>query len=490
MKKTTRLAIFALALCAAIPSFAQQRKANQDCISSNTDIPAMQANANLSNTPEVKATVNPNDEKPNAAKPEQKVKASVYGFVRNYFNYDSRQTYYVCGGEYNMMPLDEDWNITPAEAEATGLERYDLNDVPQFHLLSLTTRIGLNLSGPGIWGAHSSSGKIEGDFAGFSTTNTVFRVRQAWAKLNWEKSELLVGQTWHPLSGDIMPEVLGMAAGAPFRCHSRTPQVRYIFTSGKLGFTAAAISQLQYMNNGPSWDKDNSKWTSTNSTSFAYNAVLPELFLGLNYKDDKIYAQLGADYQMLRPRTWGFQNVAGTDYKVSVNETVQSITPTVYFQYTDGLFALKFRSLLAQNTSHLNQLVGYAVTGENPDGSWNYKPMEATISYLNLAYGKKIRADLFFGYMQNLGCSEDILNSSAANIFMKGGSKYTNIQNMWRVCPGISYNTKAFNIGLEYELTGVGYGDKTKMQSNGTFKSEDVHNVLGSRICALVKYNF
>jgi len=437
---------------------------------------------------------NPKDEKDKAKAPDKKASAQLYGFVRNYACYDSRQTYYVCGGEYNMMPLDESWNMSEAAAEANSLDRYDLNDVDQFHFLALTTRIGLNLTGPGIWGAKSSNGKIEGDFAGFGTNNSVFRIRQAWAQLNWEHGQLLAGQTWHPLSGDIMPEVLGMAAGAPFRCHSRTPQLRYIYTNGNFGFTLAALSQLQYMNNGPSGTFDAKKgatWSSTNSTSFAYNAVLPELFLGLNFKNDKIYAQVGVDAQLLRPRTWGVQKVDDTTfYKVNVDETLLSVTPTVYFQYTEGNFAVKFRSLLAQNTSHLNQLVGYAVTSENADGSWNYKPMQATISYLNFAYGKKIRYDLFFGYMQNLGCSEDILNSDAKYIFMKGGDKYINIQNMWRIAPSISYNTKAFNIGIEYELTGVGYGNKGTMNANGTFDKDNTHEVLGHRICGLIKYNF
>ena len=433
------------------------------------------------------AQTNPKEEKDKAKAPEPKVSAKLYGFVRNYFNYDSRQTYYVVGGEYNMIPKDESWS-TPDE---NNPNRFDQNAIPQFHLMAITTRVGLNLTGPGILGATSSQGKIEADFGGFSTTNTVLRIRHAYCKLNWDKegdnSELLVGQTWHPLSGDIMPEVLGMAAGAPFRPHSRTPQVRYQYYHGNFGVTASALSQVQYMNNGPSWD--GSKWTSTNSTSFAYNAILPEFFLGLNYKSSKVYAQLGIDYQTLRPRTYGF---VGTD-KVAVDETLNSFTPTLYFQYTEGLFALKFRSLLAQNTSHLNQLVGYGVTNFDPlTGVWEYTPMQASISYLNLAYGKKVRANIFLGYQENLGLAGNkslaTLADGSANIYSKGN--YTNVQSIWRICPGVSYNTKAFNIGIEYELTGVAYGNKNAMNPNGTFDAENTHEVLGHRICALVKYNF
>lgn len=435
------------------------------------------------------AQTNPKEEKDKAKAPEKKVQAQLYGFVRNYGNYDSRQTYYVIGGEYNMIPKDNLWNVD----DPNNPDRYDLNAVPQFHLEALTTRVGLNLTGPGIWGATSSAGKIEGDFGGFGTNNSIFRIRQAWCKLNWIKEEsqnnheVLVGQTWHPLSGDIMPEVLGMAAGAPFRPHSRTPMVRYQYLhhSG-LTLMASAMSQLQYMNNGPSWS--NGEWTSTASTQFAYQALLPEFFLGIGYKSEHFYTQVGLDYQRLRPRTFGI-NSEGT--KVHVDESVNSFTPTIYAQFTPGKLAIKFRTLLAQNTSQVNQLVGYGVTGIAADGyTWEYTPMQASISYLNIAYGKKWRANLFLGYQENLGLADgkELVAVDGANLYSKGN--YTNIQSIWRVCPGVSYNAKAFNIGLEYELTGVAYGDKSKMQPNGTYLPEDTHEVLGHRVCALVKYNF
>lgn len=430
----------------------------------------------------------------------QKVKVTPYGFVRNYFNYDSRATYTVCGGEYNMQPLDESWNMSETEAAASGLERVDLNANPQAHLLALTTRIGLNLQGPDVWGA-ATSGKIEGDFAGFSTTNNVFRIRHAYLKLNWadqeanQSQELLVGQTWHPLVGEIMPEVLGMAAGAPFRPHSRTPQARFIHYFGNLGYTVAAVYQLQYMNQGP---QDNGgSWGRTNSTSFANNAVVPEMFVGVNYKSNGLYLQLGGDFQTIRPRTYGYATGLDlNDYKVDVDETVFSFTPTLYAQYTQGRFAVKARTMLAENTSHLNMLMsGYAVTAMNADGSWEYTPLRNSTSYINFAYTlgkeKRYRADLFFGYMKNLGLADANASivakgdgtANANYVYCKGN--YTNINSFFRVAPSISYNLKHFNVGLEYEYNLVSYGT---LQTDGTVSAD--RGVVGHRICALMKYNF
>ena len=220
------------------------------------------------------------------------VTVKPYGFVRNYLNVDTRKTYTVVGGEYNMIPYDEKWNEDKSE---------DLNDVAHAQLQALTTRVGLNLEGPELLGMQSS-GKIEADFGGFGTNNMVLRIRQAFVKLSSKEGnssrEFLVGQTWHPLSGDIMPEVLGMAAGAPFRPHSRTPQVRGIRYWGSFGITAAVLYQLQYMNNGP---KSASDPTSTNSIDFANNALWPEAFIGFNFKQGPWYAQLGCDFQTIKP---------------------------------------------------------------------------------------------------------------------------------------------------------------------------------------------
>lgn len=440
---------------------------------------------------------NANESKSEAKAP-AKVKVTPYGFVRNYFNYDSRATYTVCGGEYHVMPLDESWNVaTDADAEALGITRTDLNATPSAHLLALTTRIGLNLEGPEVWGA-KTSGKIEGDFAGFSTTNSVFRIRHAYAKLNWkndqQSQELLVGQTWHPLVGEIMPEVLGMAAGAPFRPHSRTPQARYIYSNGNLGFTAAAVYQLQYMNQGPNYS--DGKWGRTGSTSFANNAVMPELFLGLNFRNSNFYIQLGADMQRITPRTFG--TITGSDsktYKVDVNESLTCFTPTLYFQYTEGRFAVKARTMLAENTSHLNMIMsGYGVTAQNPDGSWEYTALRNSTSYLNFAYTldkeKHYRADLFFGYMKNLGLTDP--NAQLINDGTKVDANYvycknniTNVNSMFRIAPSISYNLKHFNFGLEYEYNLVTYG---ALQTNGTVSAD--RGVVGHRVCALFKYNF
>lgn len=418
-------------------------------------------------------------EQPAAEQPEQPdrtklpVSIKLYGFVRNYFNVDSRKTYTVVGGEYNMIPYDSKWNEDHTE---------DLNDVPHAQLQALSTRFGLNLSGPDVLG-WSTSGKVEADFGGFGSNNMVLRLRQAFVKLSREHAEILVGQTWHPMSGDIMPEVLGMAAGAPFRPHSRTPQVRAMQSFGAFSYTAALLYQLQYMNNGPTSASDPK---STNSIEFAHNAIWPEAFLGAGFKHGGFYSQVGIDVQVLRPRTHALIDTVTK----KVDETVSSFSPTVYAQYVGGKLSVKFRALLAQNTSHLNQLCGYAVSSINTDGSWNYTPIRNGIGYFNVAYGKTLRGNLFLGYMQNIGATSNLhdFGEKKYRIYMKGGENFTHLDAIFRIAPSLSYNVKAFNIGIEYEWTACNYGD---IAPNGSIEhNENLHQVVNHRICALMKYNF
>lgn len=439
----------------------------------------------------------------------QKVSIKPYGFVRNYLVFDSRRAVTVCGGDYIMIPYDEDWNI-PEDAVTGAVlpdgseERFDRNATPQSHFQALSSRIGVELHGPQLLGANSS-GKFEGDFAGFGTNNTVLRLRLAYVRLEWEcgrgdacgeanspagsssnreattcsvRHSLLIGQDWHPLSGNIMPEVLGMAAGAPFRPHSRTPQVRYELEHGMLRLMAAAMYQYQFTTPGPAGE----------STQYANESLVPELFLGVGLRNDKLYAQLGADFSSfyVRETMNALPDGTPTAAPYQFHGRVNSLSPTLYFQYAPGLFSLKMRSTLGQNLGHLTMLSGYArVLADGDLSTWHYKPLTNFSTYVDLAYGKRWRTNLLLGYMKNLGLA-DGYSIDAGAIFMKKGIK--NLNSIYRIAPSISFNTKAFNIGMEYEWTAATYGD---LQPDGTVASDDnLRQVSNHRICLLVKYNF
>ena len=135
-----------------------------------------------------------------------------YGFVRNYFTYDSRELIAGTGDLYNYMPRDENWNQTVEEAAVSGVPREDLNDVSTFRFLSFTTRVGVNVVGY-KWRRTEFSGKIEADFyIGLSavgpqlhklTGTAQLRLRQAYMTLGWDS--LRMGKTFR----SVQPHTAG-----------------------------------------------------------------------------------------------------------------------------------------------------------------------------------------------------------------------------------------------------------------------------------------
>ncbi|MBQ8735387.1 MAG: hypothetical protein IJY75_05380 [Bacteroidaceae bacterium] len=399
---------------------------------------------------------------------EKKITFKPYGFIRNYAAFDTRDNLSSNSDQFNMIPKDE------------ALNAYgdDLNEKPDILLLSITTRLGLNITGPEFLGAKTSA-KIESDFAGFGTSNTVLRIRQAYAKMDWEKDNLLVGQAWHPMMGDMMPDVFSLATGAPFTPFSRSPQVRYNRIAGKFTLTATALYQFQYLSYGPN---ANDLKTSTTSIDFARKALIPELYFQAMYKNDNFMAGAGVDILTLKPRT---EYTDPTGVKMLSDELVTSFTPTAFFSYKESNWGIKGRVTYAQNASHLNMLSGYGVTKEKESGEVEYGSLSSVTAWLDITYKQKLKKGtltycLFGGYGKNLGCEDNFVSPSM--MYVRG---YKNIDSFWRVAPSVLYTHNAMQVGLEYEPTTVGYGT---MKADGSV--DKTHSVTNHRICALLKYNF
>ena len=397
-----------------------------------------------------------------------KPSVKLYGFIRNYMDFDTRENLSSNSDQFNMIPKDEYRNDYGD----------DLNQRPDIHLLSITTRLGLNITGPEFLGAKTSA-KIESDFAGFGSNNTVLRIRQAWAKMEWEKHSLLVGQAWHPMMGDMMPDVFSLATGAPFTPFSRTPQARYDYKAGKVTLTATALYQLQYLSYGPN---ANNLESSTTSFEYARKAIIPELYFQAMYKNGGFMAGAGVDILTLKPRTEYSDKLGVT---VQSNELLQSFSPTLFASYKKGNWGIKSRVTYAQNASHLNMLSGYGVTKVKYNHEVEYGNLSSITGWIDVTYKQKLEKGtltwcLFGGYGKNLGCDKDFVNSKM--MYVRG---FKNIDNFWRVAPSVLYTHNAMQVGIEYEPTTVGYGT---MKADGSVDRE--RYVTNHRVCLMMKYNF
>ena len=397
-----------------------------------------------------------------------KPSVKLYGFIRNYMDFDTRENLSSNSDQFNMIPKDENRNDYGD----------DLNQRADIHLLSITTRLGLNITGPEFLGAKTSA-KIESDFAGFGTSNTVLRIRQAWAKMEWEKHSLLVGQAWHPMMGDMMPDVFSLATGAPFTPFSRTPQARYDYKAGKMTLTATALYQLQYLSYGPN---ANDLTSSTTSFEYARKAIIPELYFQAMYKNGGFMAGAGVDILTLKPRT---EFVDDNGVKVQSDELLHSFSPTLFASYKNGNWGIKGRVTYAQNASHLNMLSGYGVTKVKYNHEVEYGNLSSITSWIDVTYKQKLEKGtltwcLFGGYGKNLGCDKDFVNSKM--MYVRG---FKNLDSYWRVAPSVLYTHNAMQVGIEYEPTTAGYGT---MKADGSVDKE--RSVTNHRVCLMMKYNF
>ena len=404
-----------------------------------------------------------------------------YGFIRNYFTFDSRESYSGTADFYNYQPKDVNWNQTEAEAATSGVERQDMNAQSTFRFLSLTTRMGLNIVGY-KWRGTEFSGKIEADFyAGLSTkTSTVdknikethivsgvaqFRLRQAYVALGWDslpilngkdyaRVDLTIGQAWHPMAADLC-DVIALASGAPFGPFNRSPQVRMDARLGKyVTLTAAGLWQMQYLSIGPG---------NLQSAEYMLYSKTPEAYLGLSFHDKGFLMRVGADVLSICPRHEGTLN----GVKVKVNDRITTASPFLYLQYKKGEFSIKAKSIFAEAGEHMNLNGGYGVKAVNPDGSYSYTPTRSSA-------------------VQNFGTKEALANASDFYY-----PRANNMNRMWRLSPTLLYTVGKFQIGCEYEITSVQYGDKTQgiNLANGLF-DKGLHWVTNHRVQLMTKYNF
>lgn len=393
------------------------------------------------------------------AQAQEKPSIKLYGFIRNYACFDTRESLTSNSEQFYYMPKNE---LLDANGD-------DINAQPNIMLLSITTRLGVNITGPEFLGAKTSA-KIEADFAGFGTSNTVLRIRQAYAKMDWKKNSLLVGQAWHPMMGDMMPDVFSLETGAPFTPFSRTPQVRYDYKNKGFTLTATALYQFQYTSYGP----------DGSSFNYARNAVVPELYFQAMYKNGGLQVGAGVDLLTLKPRQKYEFN--GATYKCK-EDPVVSISPTIFASYKKGNWGVKGRFTYAQNAAHLSMISGYGVTKVNDNGEQEYGSINSVSGWVDVTYKQPLKKGFltfccFAGYTKNLGCDDDF----AGPIYMRGEK---NMDNMWRVAPSILYTHNAMSIGIEYNPTTVAYGTP-----DARYKMSDTHNVTNHRICTMLKYNF
>ncbi|MBM6712455.1 hypothetical protein H6A36_01490 [Phocaeicola coprocola] len=386
-----------------------------------------------------------------------------YGQVRTDLFYNTRSNSETVDGLFYMYPLDE--NLDP--------NGHDLNGVGNGNFYTLYTRLGVDVTGP-MLGKAKTSAKVEVDFRGSGTTYSLFRIRHVYFNLDWGKSALLVGQTWHPLYGDVAPEILNLNMGAPYQPFSRAPQIRYRFTSNNFMLTAAAIWQSQYLSVGPKTNKPGETSTQK-SQEFMKKSCVPEFYLGVDYKRPGLIAGAGLHVSSITPRTQSETE----DAVYFVNERVTGISGEAHVKYTKENWLVSAKTVLGTNLTQTSTVGGYGITSiDEVTGKQQYSPLRTSSTWVNVAYGKKWRPALFFGYLKNLGATKEVPYDTLGT--------GTTLDQLFTGTAELTYNIPHWKFGAEYSLCNAWYGDEFDAKA----KAINSHSILNHRIVLAALFQF
>jgi len=294
------------------------------------------------------------------------------GFIKTDVFYDTRQSSaanYIREGHFYLFPdsilLDKD--------------SVDINDKDAFQMLSIQTRIKANINGPDAFGA-KSSGVIEAEFFGTSDADVNgVRLRHAFVRLNWTKTGLLIGQTWHPMFPvSAIPGTVSFNTGTPINAFSRNPQIKATYTFTKmLSANITAYSQRDFTHTGPDGI----------SNKYMRNANIPGLNgeVMINCDSSKINGAAGINYKSIVPEI-------KTSLGYFTNERLNSLSYYAYAQKKFKPFTLKVMGVYAQNATDIMMIGGYAIvdTIDKTKGIKKYTNLTTASGWIDIqTNGKK-----------------------------------------------------------------------------------------------------
>ena len=396
---------------------------------------------------------------------QDKPQFKFYGFLRNYFTYDSRVSTAGTEDFYYWMPKD-----------VKMVNGTDVNEVSTFRFAALTSRLGVDLSGLEYDG-YKVGGKFETDFySGVSgvTGTAQLRLRQAFITVAKDNRSWKIGQAWHPMAADL-PDIFSLESGAPFGPFSRTPLVQFdLKLSDAVSLTTAAIWQMQYTSTGPEGA----------SANYIKYGCTPEVYAGFNFKAGKSTFKIGGDVLSIKPRQVSAKGLA--------KDRITTWNVFLYGASSLGGLDLKTKLTYANDGSHFNLIGGYGVCAiDETLDNWEFVATRNATGWATLSYKKLGRwvPSMLLGYSKNLGTPVDVYgDKDAAGAYMYRWAKNSaeSIDYMFRVQPELIYNLSKLQFGLEYMLTGVNYGDKgPRICASG-----NLHLIMNHRVQMLVRLNF
>ncbi|AXJ01482.1 hypothetical protein CYPRO_2234 [Cyclonatronum proteinivorum] len=355
---------------------------------------------------------------------------SVSGFVKTDVFSDGRELVAARENQFALFPLPE-----------LLVDGKDVNENRQLNMSSIQTRITAGLTGPDAFGARTS-GVIEGAFFGVTDANiNTFRLRHAFVRLDWENTQFIAGQFWHPLfNTQSFPEVVNFNTGVPFKAFSRNPQLRLTHRVGDISLIAAAMAQRDFA--GPGGNKP------------LRNSGIPNLFAGIHATAAGHHFGTGVDFKQVI-------------LEHNQTEATNSLAASAFARFNFGTGFFKLYGLVGQNmTDHL--MIGGLAREKIDNAKDKVLPTSIISFWTELSTGFRGESDgvrtefgVFAGYTQNLGVSSDnfIPVDGSRGFFLEYNDLIDlGIDYVWRISPRAQVHSGPVRFALELEYTVAAYG--------------------------------
>jgi len=326
----------------------------------------------------------------------------------------------------------------------------DINDEAQMNMLGVRVYITSLLKGPDIWGA-KSSGFIKCDFVGVNDpTVRLYRIRHAFMMLEWERTWLKMGHSYHPLVLNevypaqplvVYPNTITRASGAGYDPFVYNPVIKLNHRRKNWELTCALAKSFR---------SAHARW-----------AAFPDVFFKAKRHIGRHFFGAGINYNVEVPRL-------ETNKGYKTKQQIGSIIPFFFALFDIHPLVWDFRLTYFQNASPYAVLGAYAVRWRNPATDERiYTNMRTLTFWSELSYrgSKVVQPGCLFGISKNLGAScriqkyyveKNIVNgreTEAIVPLLNVDRAITNADYMMIFSPRIRLRFENFTIGIETEYT-------------------------------------
>lgn len=392
-----------------------------------------------------------------------------YGFIRTDYIFDTRKSAQVREDNLNLYPLDKVLDVNGK----------DLNDSGSSNILSVTSRVGVKLKGPDVWGA-KMTGTIEGDFFG-NTESTIglVRLRHAFVNMEWSKTSVLVGQTWYPtFIPEVFPGVANFNTGILFNPFGWASQIKLKQNlTNEVSFAATIYKEREFTTATANGGTQNSA---------SINSPLPTFHGQFEFKNTNWFAGIGAEYKSLQPLT---EYAPTADTKAKTTEKANSTSLLGFLKYSNDEFSIKAYGITGGNMTNFVMLGGF-VGYTNALQPEKYEATKTSSFWIDLASNnKKIAPAFFFGYTKNGGNDRTgLTQGETVKYYLRGVSGSRVVDNVWRASGRVEFKRNNFKVTPELEYTAATWGDLNK---NGNGKADlNKTNVANLRALFSCAYSF